>query len=89
LELLIFISASSSKAIVSSNKRPFDCTAILNISLLNFYFSYLNKNKKSSPLNGKPNHCLVAEISCFIYTIICSPILIVEMMMVMDKFTSH
>ncbi len=31
LEALIFISASANKDMVSSNNRPFDCTAIRNI----------------------------------------------------------
>ena len=35
LDALIFISASASSDIVSSYKRPLDCTAILNITYYN------------------------------------------------------
>ncbi len=38
LEVEILISASCNNAIVSSNKRPFDCTAILSMILSVFNY---------------------------------------------------
>ena len=38
LEVEILMSASLNRAMVSSNRRPFDCTAILNIIVYRFFY---------------------------------------------------